>query len=1667
MKKLLLILVLQLLANFTYAQCNPDVGAPIQYLCSSNSLTLTASSGYTSYLWSTGATTSSIVVTKPGTYTVKIVGSGNCLVFKSVEVLRPGKAKFSVSGSAKCDSSSYLFTNQSSISFANLQSFRWDFGDDSVYQSASPPNPVTDLARWTNFTYKYRKGGSFDPKLSLTYQGQACADNFAYSESGDELPQNIQIKIDIRSRVSKNNNTPKDSLCYDQPLLCLYNKYPLVAKGGVSFLWDFADPSAMGMGFDKLFNDTAPCYNYGRLGHYFPTLTITCAGQGSKTFNFWSRIDTLGGSDHQYNPAPQSNPRINTINGMLYGASDSISRYRIITGNNNSIKDSIVDHWNWFSNNPSLAGNKKLRSQLKGYGVNIIGTINKVENLSANPPVAIQNIMKNQCDPVLPIEFVNASETYQTTKLFMRWDFANQFAPRCTSFALPNPNTPNGGKAPYTSANDLMNRTYGTFTFNGVTYAGRANCNYSKDTLPIHQYESWDKLYKWYLNGHDFPPYDSSATGWTKVPAQVTPGGKKLVQTVDFASWGLPVFSAGPFTTRMDVLNNLWPADLQPNTPITTTKAIPDPIANEYGYWEYTIPAGTRVDSNGFLVPPIPGFLPNGVNRSLYKGNSKIASLNKNLYAYFFDRTISSCYKVKLFEQDSLNGCGNESVVDLPLVKADAFGLGKGGNECPGMPMNGGVGTPKIVFDNSAGNPGTYPNCSKRTMVLLNYDSLADRNDAMPCALDGFVSFDGISPMTGTTTTPGGNTWPAFYNRPNFQPFQGGPWTDPNGAVNWTHYQPDGPWPYTNSPFDKKTGYVTIGLILGSGCATPACNTPACITDTVWYHNFFQFIYLDGNFTYRKVGGYPQYGSTSKLPSQDFSYDTASVFLKNNPLGFPPVIYEPNQGYREPWSRLYGKGDILEFETYTKVQDFIKADVWDWGDGTITVDSFYYNKFDTSVALDPIGNPTVFSFFEKNTYPVKRERYEFNVNSFPWTILSKTIPYPVGVKVNKSVKYDTIWRCDDVMHIYPPLKIKVINQIVDTAFFLQPVRHQFKVSSMERFAGPGTTIKANDITPVQHTVVSVNKCNYNTIKRIVIGVMDTFTVKEGNAISDGFLQIGQTVSFEDSVRYWYPKSWGRHNPTRPLYIGEEELLTELDFHGNAMKGYPIDTIKTAPNNTKAYSILGTTCPTGWQFYQEGANGGFHNFCIKIDTNFYERIYWDFESDGVIDYAGKNPSHKYMQSGTYIVSMISRDSVGYFDTVKTTLQVGGCGSFNPFPGMVSSCTDNAIVLEVGSDHILNKWYKNGTDSVIAENTLFLACKQEGTYRVETRNANNTCHYIDSVRVLLFAEAGIKQGSAITFCAKGKDSLVLQPSTLVGYQFLWDNTVNNPNLVIKQSEIRQKHVLKITKLGITCYDTITSSFIEPLKTVPGFSSLCIKDSLWVEVKSNAGKGAFINYTWFKDSLDAGITAASPHLFVYANAGMQKLKVVQHFETCRDSVMANVYTNSNSVPLNVTGLTSVKALDTATYHLPFVAGNAYAWNVTGGSIQSGQGSSSILVKWGNTLSLGKIEALVQNVFSCLDSSNLMVNIGSVGIKENKQIGFVLFPNPSTDKLTLSTLMGELFDGDMVVTDMAGRVFLEQNLTQKMQQVEINVSEIPAGLYLLRLNNEKGMIHFIFEKK
>lgn len=56
-------------------------------ICKGENITITADAGYSSYLWSTGATTRSIIVSEPGNYSVTATDSNNCLATKDITVV--------------------------------------------------------------------------------------------------------------------------------------------------------------------------------------------------------------------------------------------------------------------------------------------------------------------------------------------------------------------------------------------------------------------------------------------------------------------------------------------------------------------------------------------------------------------------------------------------------------------------------------------------------------------------------------------------------------------------------------------------------------------------------------------------------------------------------------------------------------------------------------------------------------------------------------------------------------------------------------------------------------------------------------------------------------------------------------------------------------------------------------------------------------------------------------------------------------------------------------------------------------------------------------------------------------------------------------------------------------------------------------------------------------------------------------------------------------------------------------------------------------------------------------------------------------------------------------------------------------------------------------------
>lgn len=68
-------------------------------------------------------------------------------------------------------------------------------------------------------------------------------------------------------------------------------------------------------------------------------------------------------------------------------------------------------------------------------------------------------------------------------------------------------------------------------------------------------------------------------------------------------------------------------------------------------------------------------------------------------------------------------------------------------------------------------------------------------------------------------------------------------------------------------------------------------------------------------------------------------------------------------------------------------------------------------------------------------------------------------------------------------------------------------------------------------------------------------------------------------------------------------------------------------------------------------------------------------------------------------------------------------------------------------------------------------------------------------------------------------------------------------------------------------------------------------------------------------------------------------------------------------------------------------------------------------------------------------------------------------VFPNPTSDLVTLA--FGQLLDGPVQVSlfNLQGQQLQQRQFNQAMGNVQLNVSEVPAGIYLLNVRTEQGM--------
>jgi hypothetical protein len=88
----------------------------------------------------------------------------------------------------------------------------------------------------------------------------------------------------------------------------------------------------------------------------------------------------------------------------------------------------------------------------------------------------------------------------------------------------------------------------------------------------------------------------------------------------------------------------------------------------------------------------------------------------------------------------------------------------------------------------------------------------------------------------------------------------------------------------------------------------------------------------------------------------------------------------------------------------------------------------------------------------------------------------------------------------------------------------------------------------------------------------------------------------------------------------------------------------------------------------------------------------------------------------------------------------------------------------------------------------------------------------------------------------------------------------------------------------------------------------------------------------------------------------------------------------------------------------------------------------------------------------FSQVNSN--VISSTNIGIAENQGIKFSIYPNPATDILTIQT-SGIPAQSQLSISNLNGQELIEHQITGN--KTLINISILPAGVYFVRLRNDK----------
>jgi hypothetical protein len=411
--------------------------------------------------------------------------------------------------------------------------------------------------------------------------------------------------------------------------------------------------------------------------------------------------------------------------------------------------------------------------------------------------------------------------------------------------------------------------------------------------------------------------------------------------------------------------------------------------------------------------------------------------------------------------------------------------------------------------------------------------------------------------------------------------------------------------------------------------------------------------------------------------------------------------------------------------------------------------------------------------------------------------------------------------------------------------------------------------------------------------------------------------------------------------------------------------------------------------------------------------------------------------KFTFSGQTISCVSTRTQVTATVNPKPTAGLSPTGTINICDGASQTLT------ATGSGNY--SWLKNNI-LVPGQTGNTLAVNQTGGYKVVVTNTSGCSDTSVAANVTVNPKPVVNLGNDTAVCAN-------VPLTLnagnPGAAYLWNDNSTNSTLVAAAAG--QYRVKVTNSFNCSTSDTINIAHkVVPVVNLGNDTMICHVQPLTLNA---ANPGAA--YLWN--------TGATSQTISVNQAGTYSVSVTNASNcTGTDAIAITIMPQ----PVN-DGFNFVPLFNEAMGKVRFEPINpaqnyTYAWNF-------GDGATSTLDSPVHTFAAAGDYLVTMDVSNgCTDTSVTLLirvdfTVGTATVVKNN-IDMRLYPNPAQDQLKLELVGDNIYFRNISVHNVVGQKVIDLK-TQKTVTEKINLSQLPAGMYILKAETDKGMVMRKFE--